>query len=76
MGFGLFGWDLGLKARIWASTFKAQNGALRLGLGPKGLDWGLNAKIKALRMGFKPQVWDLGLKDEIWALRMRFGPRG
>ena len=38
LGFGLWGWDLGLEAGIWAS----------------GLDFVLEAGIQALRMGFGP----------------------
>ena len=67
LGFGPCGWDLGLKAGIWAS---------RLGFGPHGWELGLKAGIWAWRLGFGPRGWNLGLEAGIWASRVESGPRG
>ena len=48
---GPLGWNLGLKARIWAS---------RVEFGSLGLDIGLTARIWASGLEFWPQSWDLG----------------
>ena len=47
------GWDLGLKAGIWAS---------RLGFGPRGWDLSLETEIGASRLGIELRGWDLDLK--------------
>ena len=52
LGFGPEGWDLGLKAGIWAS---------RLRFGPQGWVFGLKAGIWASRLEFEPQAWNLNL---------------
>ena len=54
MGFGPWGWDLGLKTGIWASRRR----------------FGSQSGIWSSRVGFGPQGWDLGLKAGIWALRL------
>ena len=46
----MLGWDLSLKAGIWAI----------------GLNIGLEAGIWALRLEFGPRDYDLGLKAGIW----------
>ena len=56
---GIWEWNLGQKAGIWA---------LGLKFGPQGREWGLEAWILAWRLEICQQGFELGFKAEIRAL--------